>query len=72
MTCLVNDPSNVVAPGPIVSPMTIGHCYDTDDNPLGRLGQAAEVAAAVAWLASDEARYVNGAVIDIDGGLTRA
>lgn len=37
--------------------------------PAGRMGTPDEVAAAVAWLASDEARYVNGAVLDVGGGL---
>jgi NAD(P)-dependent dehydrogenase (short-subunit alcohol dehydrogenase family) len=36
--------------------------------PLGRMGQAAEVADAVAFLLSDEARFINGAIIPIDGG----
>jgi NAD(P)-dependent dehydrogenase (short-subunit alcohol dehydrogenase family) len=36
--------------------------------PARRVGEPAEVAAAVAWLVSAQARYVNGAVITIDGG----
>ena len=40
--------------------------------PLRRLGTPEEVAAAVAWLASDEARYVTGTVLPVDAGnLTR-
>jgi NAD(P)-dependent dehydrogenase (short-subunit alcohol dehydrogenase family) len=38
-------------------------------NPLGRPGVVDEVAAAVAWLVSPEASYVNGAVLRIDGGI---
>lgn len=38
-------------------------------NPLGRPGLADEVAAAVSWLASAEATYVNGAVLSVDGGI---
>jgi 3-oxoacyl-[acyl-carrier protein] reductase len=38
------------------------------ETPLGRNGTAAEVAAAVRFLVSDEARFINGAVIDINGG----
>jgi NAD(P)-dependent dehydrogenase (short-subunit alcohol dehydrogenase family) len=36
--------------------------------PMGRLGQADEVAALVAWLASDEASFSTGSVYDISGG----
>ncbi len=37
---------------------------------LSAVGDAADVAAAVAWLAGDGGRWVTGAVIDIDGGFT--
>ncbi len=37
--------------------------------PLGRLGEPEDVANAYAWLASDEAAYINGAVISVDGGI---
>jgi NAD(P)-dependent dehydrogenase (short-subunit alcohol dehydrogenase family) len=39
--------------------------------PLGRPGEPDEIAAAVAWLLSDEARYVTGTTLVVDGGLTQ-
>ena len=39
-------------------------------HPAGRFGAPADIANAVAWLASDEARFVTGECITIDGGLT--
>jgi 3-oxoacyl-[acyl-carrier protein] reductase len=38
--------------------------------PMGRLGRPEEIAATYAWLASDEASYINGAVIEVSGGAT--
>jgi 3-oxoacyl-[acyl-carrier protein] reductase len=37
--------------------------------PAGRMGEPKDIAEAVVWLASDAASYVNGAVIDVGGGL---
>jgi NAD(P)-dependent dehydrogenase (short-subunit alcohol dehydrogenase family) len=36
--------------------------------PIGRSGTAEEVAQAIVWLLSDEASYVNGALLDVGGG----
>jgi 3-oxoacyl-[acyl-carrier protein] reductase len=44
--------------------------YYLDQTPLGRTATLEEVAAVVRFLMSDEASYVNGAVIAVDGGLT--
>jgi len=65
---------NAVAPGFVVSPMTDPLPQNVKDAllariPLGRLGQDAEVAAAIVFLASDEAGYITGHVLDINGGL---
>ncbi|CAI7976960.1 MULTISPECIES: 3-oxoacyl-ACP reductase FabG [Parafrankia] len=65
--------SNVIAPGPIRTDMTDA-LTDTQREflvaatPAGRMGDPAEVAAAVVFLASQGAAYVNGAVIPVDGG----
>ena len=38
---------------------------------MGRLGDAAEVAKAVAFLASDDASFINGAALSVDGGIAQ-
>jgi NAD(P)-dependent dehydrogenase (short-subunit alcohol dehydrogenase family) len=47
-----------------------GERYLRESVPLGRLGTAAEVAATIAFLGSDEAAYATGAALPIDGGST--
>ena len=66
--------ANVIAPGFIETDMTDALPPDRKNAylgaiPAGRFGQTHEVAAAVRFLASDEAAYVTGAVIPVDGGL---
>lgn len=66
--------ANVVAPGFIDTDMTAALDDKTQDLavaaiPLGRQGTAEEVAGAVSFLASDDAAYVSGAVIPVDGGM---
>jgi 3-oxoacyl-[acyl-carrier protein] reductase len=65
---------NVVSPGPIDTDML--NALDDERRglltamvPLGRVGRPEEVAAAVAFLASDDAAYITGANLPIDGGL---
>ncbi|EAP99155.1 3-oxoacyl-[acyl-carrier protein] reductase [Janibacter sp. HTCC2649] len=66
--------ANVVAPGFIETDMTAALPDDTQKSykagiPAGRFAQPAEVAAVVRFLASDDAGYITGAVIPVDGGL---
>jgi len=65
---------NAVAPGFVVSPMTDPLPQNVKDAllarvPLGRMGTDAEIAAAIVFLASEEAGYITGAVLDVNGGL---
>jgi 3-oxoacyl-[acyl-carrier protein] reductase len=65
---------NIVAPGFIETPMTDALSDAQKDTllgrvPAGRLGQVGEIAAAVTYLASDEAAYVTGATIHVNGGM---
>jgi 3-oxoacyl-[acyl-carrier protein] reductase len=64
---------NSIAPGRIETPMEMEADAETRARsilriPVGRLGKAEEIAAAVAFLVSDEAGYVTGATFDINGG----
>ncbi|CAL9280257.1 MULTISPECIES: SDR family oxidoreductase [unclassified Streptomyces] len=67
---------NAVAPGEIATPMTGQEDRDVREErrpgiPLGRPGDAREVAAVIAFLASDDAAYVTGASWAVDGGMLR-
>ena len=66
--------ANVVAPGFIETDMTAALPEDQQEQyrkniPAGRFAQPSEVAKVCAWLASDDAGYISGAVIPVDGGL---
>jgi 3-oxoacyl-[acyl-carrier protein] reductase len=65
---------NAVAPGFIMTPMTLNVPEKIlemmkEKTPLRRLGEAKDVAYAYLYLASDEANFVNGTVLRVDGGL---
>ena len=67
--------ANAIAPGPVDTPMTevlhspaFRQAY-TAAIPAGRYGLTTEIAAMVAFLASDHAAYISGAVIPVDGGF---
>jgi 3-oxoacyl-[acyl-carrier protein] reductase len=65
---------NAIAPGFIITPMTSGIPEKIlemmkEKTPLKRLGKPEDVANTLLFLASDEASFINGAVISVDGGL---
>ncbi len=65
---------NVVAPGFVETPMTDALTADqrarlTAAIPLGRMGQPGDVASAVLFLASDEAAWITGATLHVNGGM---
>ena len=68
---------NAVAPGFIATPMTEGLSPKVKEElqartPLGRMGTDRDVAAAIVFLASEEAGYITGHVLDVNGGLYMA
>jgi 3-oxoacyl-[acyl-carrier protein] reductase len=67
--------ANAICPGfvetPILSSMPEKVVRMMEDRvPMGRLAKPEEIANTYAWLASDEASYINGAVIEVSGGVT--
>jgi glucose 1-dehydrogenase len=68
---------NAIAPGATITPINEAWVNDPEQKatvashiPMNRPGTAEEMAAAVAFLASDEATYITGQTLFIDGGLT--
>lgn len=68
---------NAIAPGYIVTPMTEqvrevdgGVAYLESLHPMGRLGKPEEIASAAAFLASDDASFITGVILPVDGGYT--
>ncbi len=70
---------NCVCPGVVLTPLTQDWLSDEKAradaiawHPMGRIGTADEIAAAIAFLASDEASFITGAVLAVDGGYLAA
>jgi NAD(P)-dependent dehydrogenase (short-subunit alcohol dehydrogenase family) len=70
---------NVVCPGTVRTPMLAAFAGSDEGldkmgrmSPIGRLGSPDEIAAAIAWLCSDAASFVTGAVLEADGGVAAA
>jgi glucose 1-dehydrogenase len=68
---------NAIAPGATITPINEAWTNDPEQKavveshiPMGRAGTSEEMAASVAFLASDEAAYITGQTLFIDGGLT--
>jgi NAD(P)-dependent dehydrogenase (short-subunit alcohol dehydrogenase family) len=65
---------NAVAPGPVDTPMMRSVPADLGGDiaraiPLGRVGQPDEAATTISFLASDEAAFITGALLEVNGGL---
>jgi len=66
--------ANCIAPGYVATDMTKELGYEVQQSlnekiPLGRIGQVEDIAYAVTFLASDEAEYITGQTLTIDGGM---
>lgn len=66
---------NAIAPGFIVTDMTAGMSEEAKQTllkriPLGTLGSAEDIASIAAFLTSDEAKYITGQTLTVDGGMT--
>lgn len=66
---------NAVSPGDIETPMQAAFSADEQaaliaDHPIGRLGKPSEIARSIVFLASDDASFVTGANLSVDGGFT--
>lgn len=64
--------ANVVAPGAVDTGMIAGRGYDGANTPLGRIATPQEIAKVVAFVASNNARYMTGTVVSVNGGLSMA
>jgi len=60
---------NSVAPGLILTEMTKNNGYSADGIPMGRLGDPRDISTVIAFLASDDSRYMTGCTLDVNGGM---
>ncbi|MBU3652723.1 MAG: SDR family oxidoreductase [Limnohabitans sp.] len=60
---------NGVAPGVIDTPMTAGHGYQSDTQPMKRFGQPEEIAHVLSFLVSPGASFMGGCIVDANGGI---
>jgi 3-oxoacyl-[acyl-carrier protein] reductase len=65
---------NAIAPGPIYTPFMgdlpeEGMAWAIQSVPMNRLGEPDDVAGVVTWLCSEDARFVTGAILSVDGGI---
>lgn len=60
---------NAVCPGPVTTDMTKGYDYGVATQPIDRMGDAADIAMAVLFFASQMSNYVTGQSLNVDGGI---
>lgn len=60
---------NCISPGMIDTEMTQGFNYRAEWCPLGKIGVPEDIAKAVLFLASDESKYITGAILNVNGGI---
>ncbi|MDF2921635.1 MAG: fabG1 [Paenibacillaceae bacterium] len=59
---------NAICPGLIMTDMTRNNGYTADSIPMGRLGEPRDISTVIAFLSSDDSRYMTGCTLDVNGG----
>lgn len=60
---------NAIAPGLVWSPMTKDYPYPENITPVGRIGRVEDIAQPIVFLASEMSNYINGCMLDVNGGF---